>query len=84
MPDKRPVSLSDDNWSDYFGLTYLDELTSGLAIPEDGIDPQSGVVGLLLEWVAEQSRKSTTTHYTMTRHDAVVVLELAAGWRGPL
>jgi hypothetical protein len=79
---KETIALTDDNWHDYFGMTILEQLVKGLVIPDDGIDRQSGVVGLLLEWVAEQSRRSKTKQYTMTRHDAAVVLELAAGWHG--
>jgi hypothetical protein len=49
-----------------------------LAIGERGIDPESGVVGLLRKWVA--AKRSSTRRYEISKHDAAVVLIMAAGW----
>jgi hypothetical protein len=38
------------------------------------------IVTRLLAWVALQSGQSTEVRYEMNRHDASVVLNLAAGW----
>jgi hypothetical protein len=77
---KRLVILTDDNWADYFPFDYPDSLVTGLQIPSDGIDVYDKVVTRLLAWVAMQSGQSPDTRYEMSRHDAAVVLELAAGW----
>jgi hypothetical protein len=52
----------------------------GLEIGEGGIDRDSTIVTRLLAWGALQSGQSPDTRYEMSRHDAAVVLELAAGW----
>jgi hypothetical protein len=54
----------------------------GKSIPDDGIDRDDKVVTKLLAWVAMQSGKSAEVRYEMSRHDAAVTLELAAGWVG--
>jgi hypothetical protein len=77
---KRLVVLTDDNWADYFPFDYPESLVAGLQVPSDGIDRESKVVTRLLAWVALQSSQSPDTRYEMSRHDAAVVLELAAGW----
>jgi hypothetical protein len=79
MSDKRLVKLDDDNWADYFPFDYPDSLVAGLQIPSDGIDVDDKVVTRLLAWVAMQSGQSPDTRYEMSRHDAAVVLNQAAG-----
>jgi hypothetical protein len=76
---KRIIDLTDDNWADHFPFDYPELLVQGLAIGEGGIDRNSTIVTRLLAWVAMQSGKSVDTRYEMSRHDAVIVLELAAG-----
>jgi hypothetical protein len=76
------IHLTGGNWSDFFSWEYPESLVQGLAIHGDGIDRQGGVVGLLLEWVTERNRLSLVKRYALARHDAAVVLELAAGRRG--
>jgi hypothetical protein len=76
---KRLVVLTDDNWADYFPFDYPESSVAGLQIPCDGIDRESKVVTSLLAWVAMQSGQSADTRFEMSRHDAGVVLELAAG-----
>ncbi len=78
--DKQRVALTDDNWADYFSWDYPESWVRGVTIGEGGIGRDSGVVGLLLEWVAERSRQSQTRQYDMSRHDAAVLLEQVAGW----
>jgi hypothetical protein len=77
---KRVIELTDDNWADYFPFDYPESLVQGLEIGEGGIDRESKVVTRLLAWVGLQSGQSPDTQYEMTRHDAAVVLEMAANW----
>jgi hypothetical protein len=77
---KRTVTLTDDNWADYFSFDYPESLVQGLAIGEGGIDRDDPVVTRLLAWVAREGGRSPDTRYQMSRHDAAVLLELAAGW----
>ena len=79
MPKKR-FELTDDNFADYFPWDYVESLVDGLTIGEGGIDVAGPEVTQLLAWVANQSAQSPDTEYTCTRHDARMILELAAGW----
>jgi hypothetical protein len=47
---------------------------------DGGIDRDGPAVTRLLSWVARASGQSPDTHYAMSRHDAAVLLNLAAGW----
>jgi hypothetical protein len=78
--EKRTVTLTDDNWGDYFPFDYPESLVEGLAIGEGGIDRDGPAVTRLLAWVAREGGRSPDTRYAMSRHDAAVLLELAAGW----
>jgi hypothetical protein len=77
---KRRIVLTDDNWADHFPLDYPEALVRGMAVGEGGIDRDGPAVTKLLAWVARESGRSLDTHYEMSRHDAAVLLELAAGW----
>jgi hypothetical protein len=82
--EKRTVTktftLTDDNWADYLPFDYPESLVEGLTIGEGGIDRDDAVVTRLLAWVARKAARSPDTRYTMSRHDAAVLLNLAAGW----
>lgn len=77
---KRLIVLTDDNWADYFRFDYPESLVAGIEIPDDGFDPESKVATRLLAWIAMQSGTSSEFRFEMSRHDAAVVLNLAAGW----
>jgi hypothetical protein len=79
MAEKRLVVLTDDNWRDYFAFIMPATIIDGLTIPANGIDRDGPEVNRLLAWVALQSGQSPDTRYEMSRHDAAVVLDLAAG-----
>jgi hypothetical protein len=74
------VTLTDDNWADHFSFDYPDSLVKGMAIGEGGVDRDGPEVARLLAWVEQEDGRSADTRYTMSRHDAAVLLELAAGW----
>jgi hypothetical protein len=77
---KRLVNLTDDNWADYFPFDYHESFVAGMEIPDDGFDPESKVVTRLLAWIAMRSGESSEFQFEISRHDAAVVLNLAAGW----
>jgi hypothetical protein len=77
---QRLIVLTDDNWRDYFQFIVPATIIDGFTIPVNGIDRDGPEVTRLLAWVALQSSKSPDARYEMSRHDAAVVLELAAAW----
>ncbi len=51
-----------------------------MQIPDEGFDCNRPQVSRLIEWVAEQNTyPNSRVMYTLPRHDAAVVLNLAAG-----
>jgi hypothetical protein len=77
---KRIIILTDDNWHDYLPMDYLEKLVTELPVGLQGYDVDDKIVTRLLAWVALQSGQSREFRFEMSRHDASVVLELAAGW----
>ena len=81
-PKKRQVALTDGNFADYFPWDYPESLVDGLTICEGSLDRADPIVTEFLVWLANQNAQSPDLEYTCTRHDAAVILELAAGWHG--
>jgi hypothetical protein len=77
---KRLIVLTDDNWHDYLPMDYLEKLVKESPVGPEGYDRDDKIVTRLLAWVALQSGQSTEFRFEMSRYDAAVVLELAAGW----
>jgi hypothetical protein len=77
---KRLIVLTDDNWHDYLPMVYLEKLVQESPVGPEGYDGDDKILTRLLSWVALQSGQSAEVRYEMSRHDASVVLNLAAGW----
>jgi hypothetical protein len=77
---KRLVLLTDDNWHDFLPTDYLEKLVKESPVGTEGYDVDDKIVTRLLAWVALQSGQSAEFRYEMSRYDASVVLNLAAGW----
>ena len=82
-PKKRRVTLTADNFADYFTFNVPAALVEGMAIGDGGINPVGPEVDVFLQWVALQSATSPDTEYACTHHDAALILEWAGGWHGP-
>jgi hypothetical protein len=78
--DTKTVTRTDDNGADYCPFDEPASLVQGLVIGEGGIDRDGPAVTRLLAWVARESGRSGDARDAMSRHDATVLRELAAGW----
>jgi hypothetical protein len=77
---KHVVVLTDDNWHDYLPMDYLEKLVQESPVGPEGYDVDDKIVTRLLAWVALQSGQSAEVRCEMSRYDATVVVNLAAGW----
>jgi hypothetical protein len=76
---KRTIHLTDDNWADYLPTDYAESLVASIEIGEGCMDRDGPLVAKLLEWLARKNELSPDVRYSMTRHDAAVLLEQLAG-----
>ena len=82
MPQtRRIIALTFEDFTDHFPLDFAKSLVRNLP-RRDGIDPGGPLVTRFREWVASQSDQSPDVLYVLTRTDAVLILEHAAGWWG--